>query len=418
MNTKRILLHAIAFSSLTWTTTAIAGGEPLTLVEAVERATQVSPDVEARVAARDAAQSLTIQAGQLPDPELIVGIDNLPITGRDAGSVNNDFMTMRKIGVMQTLPRRAKRDLRTQRANDVETIALAEQQRTTLDVKRQTAQAWVATYVAEETLSRLRTLEVDFELQSNLAAAGVKSGRTSVVDALESQAALFNFRDRISVATNNVRYARAELARWLPQDADRLLASAPSFAPLHKTELLGSIHHHAFLVAYDAQLDAARSEVALAQAEKHPDWSVGLSYAKRGSGFSDMVSIEFRMDLPLFVDKRQNPAIAAKRAYVRQIEAERESELRMHRAEITQMIAEWETLNTRATAFNTDLLPLAKERMQLAIAALQSGRGDVKSALTAQLAYVELQLQALELEAQLGDTWAALSYLQVDRSGV
>ncbi len=424
MNTKRLvprvlrcsILKWIACSSLAWTMSATAT-EPLSLTEAVELAVQVSPDVEALVAARDAAQSLVIQADRLPDPELVLGIDNVPITGADAGSLDGDSMTMRKIGVMQTFSRRAKRDLKVQRASDMEIIARAEQHRTMLDVKRQTAQAWVDVYAAEQTLLRLRTLEGDFDLQSKLAAAGVKSGRATVAEALESQAALLEFKDRIYVAEQNVRHARAQLARWLPADANRPLSVAPSFTELRKAQLLDDIHNHASLIAYDARLDAARSEVALAQAEKQPDWSVELSYGRRGSDFGDMFSVEFRIGLPLFAAKRQSPAIAAKRAEVRKVEAGRESELRMHKAEVTQLIADWETLSKRIAAFKADLLPLAGERARLAIAALKSGRGDLKSSLTAQFAYVELQLQALNLEAQLGSTWAALNYLQVDRSG-
>jgi len=400
-----------------WCTAVLADATPLTLEDAVERAIHVSPEVETQAAARDAAQSLVVSAGQLPDPELVVGVDNLPITGADAGSLTRDFMTMRKIGLMQSLPRKAKRDLRTQRAGDADRLAAAEQVSTTLEVKRQTAQAWIATSIAEEMLSRLKTLDADFELQTQLAGAGVQSGRTTVADALGSQAALLSFRDRMQIAEQNVRRARAELTRWLPDDAARSLGAAPNFALLPKIALLSNIHRHAALVAYDAKLDEARSEVKLAQAETHPDWSVGVTYAKRGPDFSDMVSMEMRIGLPLFARTRQNPVIAAKRAELRKVEAERESELRMHTATVTQLIADWETLRTRHDTFNEKILPLAKERTQLAIESLRSGRGAVKAALNAQLSNVELQLQALEVEAQLGRTWAALNYLQAEGSG-
>ena len=40
---------------------------------------------------------------------LTVGIDNLPITGRDAFDTRIDDMTMKKIGLRQEIPARAKR---------------------------------------------------------------------------------------------------------------------------------------------------------------------------------------------------------------------------------------------------------------------------------------------------------------------
>ena len=44
---------------------------------------------------------MAVAAGQLPDPVLRAGVDNLPVNGPDAFSIGSDFMTMRRIGVMQ-----------------------------------------------------------------------------------------------------------------------------------------------------------------------------------------------------------------------------------------------------------------------------------------------------------------------------
>ena len=79
-------------------------------------AEQQAPSLAARQAVLDSANDAIEPAGQLPDPELVAGIDNLPVTTGDAFSLTHDFMTMRKVGVMQTFTRRAKRDARTQRA--------------------------------------------------------------------------------------------------------------------------------------------------------------------------------------------------------------------------------------------------------------------------------------------------------------
>ena len=386
--------------------------EPLTFVDAVARAIRESPDVSARAAAFAAAQSLVTPAGELPDPELVIGVDNLPITGPDSGSLTNDFMTMRKVGLMQTFVSGAKRTARRQRANDAVQLARAEEIFTELDIKRDAAQAWIGVYTAEKALAALRALEPDLELQTRIANSGVSSSQLSMEDALEAQRALVAFGDRLRVGERDVRRARAELARWLPQDADRPLGDPPDFAVLPEGQRLTNVSHHASLAAYEAQVDVARSEVALTQAEKHPDWSAGLMYSKRGPLYSDMVSLEFRVGLPLFPGSRQNPAIAAKRAELRQLQAQQAAELRMHTAEVTQTIADWETLKARSSAYRTELLPLAHQRVQLALASLRSGKAGVKSVLDARAAEVDVQLQTIELEGELGRNWAFLNYLQ------
>src|SRR5690349_6761429 len=107
---------------------------PLTLDAAVEQALRSAPQVNARTAGIEAAQALTVSAGRLPDPELIVGIDNLPVSGPDAYSTTADFMTMRKIGVMQAFPRGEKRQLQRVRAQAELDLANAENVETRLDV--------------------------------------------------------------------------------------------------------------------------------------------------------------------------------------------------------------------------------------------------------------------------------------------
>jgi outer membrane protein TolC len=414
---NRFSFAKLALIVLPWPAVAWAQTQPLTLAEAVQRGVDASPDLSAEQAAVDAAQALIAPAGQWADPELVAGVDNLPVNGAEAGSFSADFMTMRKVGLMQALPGYGKRGLRTRRARDALNVAQAQEVITTLDVKRQIAQAWIAVGVAEETVQRLRELKPAFELQAQLAQVGVRSARLPVAEALTSKSALLTFQDRIAVAEQAVQSARAELARWLPNDADRPLGPKPNFGELANTEWVSIVHRHAELAAYDTRLEAAQSDVALAQADRHPDWSVGLMYGKRGALYSDMLSAEVRVTLPIFTGSRQNPAIAAKRAELRKLQSERDVQLRMHTAEVTQRLAEWKTLKRRVAAYRDDLLPLAHQRAHLMVAALPSGRGEIAAVLDAQSQEVDLQLKEIELDGELGNAWAYLTYLQDDRSG-
>ena len=98
------LAGALAFSS-----TVFAVEAPLTLAEAQRRAVERSRQIPAQDAAIAASRDMAVAAGQLPDPVLRFGIDNLPIDGPDQFSVGRDFMTMRRIGVMKEFTRSEKR---------------------------------------------------------------------------------------------------------------------------------------------------------------------------------------------------------------------------------------------------------------------------------------------------------------------
>jgi outer membrane protein TolC len=124
-----------------------------------------------------------------------------------------------------------------------------------------------------------------------------------------------------------------------------------------------------------------------------------------------MVSLEFRVGLPLFPRNRQNPVIAAKLATVRAQEASQEADIRMHRAEIESMLAVWQSGRTRLQHFEKDVLPLARDRSRATLNSYSSGRGDMRSTLEALSEEVDLQLEYIELEGEVTRAWAFLHLL-------
>lgn len=387
--------------------------EPLTLEAAVERALETAPQVGARTANLEAMQALTVSAGRLPDPELVVGVDNLPVNGSDAYSTTRDFMTMRKVGVMQQFPAPTKRRLQRQLAGAEAGVAEAELLGSRLAIAREVAQAWIRRSTAEATLNDLRVLQPEVELQATVARAAVSAGRSSTAEALAAEAAVAQLQARLLRMQSEARQASFELARWIDADASRPLAPIPSLneLPTSPAALLETVHEHGSLLAFQSQIEAARLGVDLAKAQRRPDWSAELAFAKRGPDFSDMVSLEFRVGLPLFTKNRQDPQISAKHAELRRIEADREAELRMHTAEIHQMLTEWEQLGAQVEQYERDLLPLARERSRAALASYRAGRGDLRVALDAYQQEVEFVIEHAELVNERGRAWAFLRYL-------
>jgi outer membrane protein, heavy metal efflux system len=391
-----------------------AADDPLSLDAAVEHALQRAPQIVGGTANLQAAQVLVDSAGRLPDPAILVGIDNLPVNGPDAYSATSDFMTMRKIGVVQDFPRREKRRLQHHRAEADATRAGAELAQVRLDVARETARAWVRLATANSSLEDLRQLQAEVEFGASSARAMVSSGRGSAAEALGAEATAARLKTRILQMQGEQRRAQAELSRWIGDGAGRPLASLPSFdqLPTPAETLLKSPHLHAEILPFEARLDAARTDIELARAERRPDWSTELSYAKRGPDFSDMVSLQFTIGLPLFAKHRQNPLIAARSAELRALEAERETEIRMHTAETQQVVIEWEQSGEQLQQYDKELVPLARERTRTALAAYRAGGAELRLALDAFEDEINLLLDRATLQNERGRAWAFLRYLQ------
>ena len=72
----RLLLVTIAFTALCVVAQSLT---PLSLPETLKLAQARSPQLAAQSAAIGAAESLIVSAGQRPDPQLGIGVENLPI---------------------------------------------------------------------------------------------------------------------------------------------------------------------------------------------------------------------------------------------------------------------------------------------------------------------------------------------------
>jgi len=390
-----------------------AGETPFGLDEAIERALGGSPQIVAAQASLEGAQELTPSAGRLPDPEAIVGVDNLPVNSADRFSLTRDFMTMRKVGVMQSFPSGAKRRLQGELALREVDLAQADLRASRFETAKEAAEAWIACATAEQSLKRLRTLRSDLTSQSSASRAALASGRSSAGEALSSDVALARLDGRILELEQQLAMKRAELSRWVGPDAARELSELPWQRELGGAPqtLAQDVAAHPPLAPSVANLEVARTEVSLARAERRPDWSAELTYAKRGPDYSDMVSLEFRVGLPLFARNRQNPAIAAKLAAVRAQEASQEAEIRMHRAEIESMLAVWQSGRARLQHFEKEILPLARDRSRATLNSYGSGRGNMRSTLEALSEEVDLQLEYIQLEGEVTRAWAFLHLL-------
>lgn len=398
-------------ASAPWVESAQA--QTLSHDEAVRMAIERAPTLVGQRNALEAAQAGVESAGRLPDPELILGLDNVPIDGVEAYSLTDDFMTMRRVGVMQAVPNSAKRAAERERAQAQIGRADAALTQAQLDVARATSSAWFATASARELIEQLKISIEQAQLQVRAEKASLASAQSSTVEALNAQSAVAQLKDRLLEAQQGEKTARAELERWIGE-TNATLGAAPSLQqlPVARETLLSSLHRHALVRALDQQIAAAQSEVDAAKAAKHPDMSFELAYATRGSAFSDMVSLEFRMGLPLFAAHRQDPTIRAAQAGVSELQAMRESELKMHAAETAAQLAAWDAARERLILLEQERLPLAQESTQAAQAAYRSGGGALAALLDARMREAELLVERAQLKEKLAQAWAFLRYLE------
>ncbi len=390
-----------------------AGTEPLPLTEALKIGERISPRLAAQGAALAAANELVPRAGELPDPKLRIGVDNLPVNGADRFRYDADFMTMRKIGLMQDFPNAEKRKLRGERAaleRDVESANLAAQR---AGLRREIALAWLELYFAQQARAPLVELVGELQLQLDTVSAAIAAGRQNTADALALRGAGVAAQDRVIEQDRTIERARYALAAWLRDEASRPLANPPDTSVFDHppAALLANLHEHPEQRIYAEREALARTDAALAANSKKSDWSLEVAYGQRGPAFSNMISVMVSIDLPWEAEKRQDRDLAAKRLLAEQAQAQAEEARRMHEAELRGFYADWQTAGVRTERFEKLLLPLARERVAAALAAYRGGRGELGVVLEARRAETETRLGFVQAQLERARAWAKLNFL-------
>jgi cobalt-zinc-cadmium efflux system outer membrane protein len=354
--------------------------------------------LQSRSAAIDGADLAAASATQLPDPQLSLGLDNLPINSSDRFSLTRDFMTQRQIAWSQDMPNAAKRGARAEGA-----AARTMRERALLDaeqvaVAREASLAWLARFHAEQRLLALAALDTQNDLLRSTVNARIAAGTATPADAVIAQQDALALADRRDELARDVTKARAVLRRWVGDGADTALTGPPpTYADLDDKSPRFDTHPE--LAAYGAMADMARAEAHEIEASKQGDWSWAVGYAKRGPAYSDMVSVQLSFELPLWSRQRQDPQIAARRKEVERLDAEREDQRRRIVSEVEALRADAIELAARITRLQHQGLPLAEKRVALTLASYQAGRADLASVLAARKDTVETQLRLIDLQA-------------------
>ena len=386
---------------------------PLTLAEAQRRAIEHSLQIPAQDAAVTASREMAVAAGQLPDPVLRLGIDNLPIDGPDQFSVGRDFMTQRRIGVMQEFTRSDKRQLRAERFEQEAQKSLAEKTALIAFTQRDAALAWLDRYYAEAMASVIAEQSKEVKLEILAAESAYRAGRGSQADVFAAHGVLAGLDDRTSESNRRIATAKIGLARWIGEGAEAPLAGKPAIdsVRLDTGALDQELGHHPQIAILSRQIDVASTEARIAQANRKADWSVELSYSQRGSSYSNMVSIGVSVPLQWDQKKRQDRELGSRLAMVEQVRAQRDDMLRAHVAEVRSMVKEWENGRERLARYQNELIPLSGERTRAALAAYRGGKSNLTELLLARRSEIDLRLQSLQLEMETARLWAQLNYL-------
>lgn len=390
---------------------AVPAQAALSLADARTLAESRAPMLAARRASVEAAQSLVTSAAELPDPKISAGVENLPIGGPMRWQISADGMTQRSFAWMQDMPNAAKRAARRDgaEARAAKEAAMLAAER--LAVRREVTQAWLMRYYAEQRITAFAALREENRLLIETLPARVAAGKAMATDLTMARQDALMLADRHDELLRERAQAQATLARWLGDAAAQPLAGTPPALLPDAAALREAIDRQPELQAFEPMRRMAASEMREAEAMRRGDWSWQVMYSRRNPMFGDMVSFQLSFELPLWGEKRQEPQVTARRREMERLDGEREDLRLRRREEIDLQLAELDELERKLQRLKSESVPLAEQRVALALAAYEGARGDLAAVLTARRDRAELALRDIELQARRHALRARLSDL-------
>jgi len=407
VKTNLICMAMIAFIAMP------ARAEPaLTIDQAARLAVENQPLLDGLAARSRAASDAAIAARQLPDPQLVAGIVDLPIDTADAGSMSRDSDTQMQLALMQEFPRADKRRLRgeieSQRALGYD----AEHHLTERSIRRDASLAWLELWRNQQLLGLARATQREAGIQVQAVEIALKAGRAPQAELLSARVEAGRGLDAVAGAEQSINHARYLLSRWIGDAAflpvAEELPQAPPLPPLEP--MMARIKTHPHLAALRTEVAEAQRLAELARAAYAPDWRVEVGYAHR-QAYSEEVTLKVGIDLPVFAHQRQDRGLAGALAQQQAAEYAVHDGLRQLEAEARLNHHDWLRLGERLQNYDDSLLPQSQNRIDAALTAWRSGSGPLTQLLDARRAALELQTMRLDLQTDAIKHYIQLRYL-------
>jgi outer membrane protein TolC len=391
---------------------AFAVAAPLTLTQALDLAVQRSESTRSARAGVTSASEAARAAGQLPDPTLRAGVDNLPVTGGDRFSTTRDSMTMKRIGIGQEWVSGEKRAARQAVADAMVSRETVTVQAAASDVRLQTALAYVDAYFAGETLKLTTLSEHHVHEELEAAKARLSSSTGSSLDVLATTSARGIAEDESAEVRQQQNAARVTLERWVGLQAEDLAAPAE----LAGLDEQAYVANHPRVLAAQRDIELARREAAVASSNRKPNWSWEVSYGQR-TGYSDMVSFGVSIPLPVSPAERQDRDTASKLALVDKAEGALAEATRAAQAEFRALASDAQRLGERIQRYQSSVVVPTEQRTAAALAGYRSNQVTLMSLFEARHMEVEAQRKLLSLQRDLAKAQAQLAFKPIVNGG-
>lgn len=387
-----------------------AGGPVLTLPEVIALARTDQPRVQAFELDAQASEQAAVAARSLPDLQLTGGVQNFPITGRNAFSPTKDEMTMFVVGLMREQVRRSKREGEAQRILAEALVTRRQAGAEERNIRRNAMLAWIDAVEARARQTLLARMIADLSTGRKVMEAGVPTGGSTPALVLQADAEIAIEQAQLADAGRAEKRARSELARWIGPAADKPLPDVvPNIeVPVGSAPALEA-HPDVQVARAQEQVAQRQIEVATQGRKWDPTWSVMLGIRPK---YGEMVSATVSIPLQLNRGNRQDRQVAEARARAGAAALRAEDARRDLAEKYRSAVADYEGANATLARINKDAIPALESAFKAAEARYEGGGGGtLEQPFAIVRRYIEVHIQSVEAQARRARAAAQIVYV-------
>lgn len=367
---------------------------------------------------RLAVEQQALADAALPDPELFLGAEGIPVND----PFGSDMMTMYMVGVRQQWPAGQTRRLLAERGQSESHVLASRSSARRLEIQREVRLAWLewvaAVQVSEIAEQGLDALDEMLELATSRFRAGTARQRDVDQARLEHALQAGRILDQIT----RVEEAASNLARWTgvwPESGSQTELprwSAPGTSP----ELTEPLSRHPAIEAETRGIDTGRIEVELARQSYRPMWMVEAGYGhQRGSDpmggrMSDKLFGMVSISLPLFTGNRQDRRLAAAEAEADARIHQRHYRLQEWEGNLRRQLAALANQQRRLELLEETILPQSERTLESTLQAYRSDRASFDELVRARLAELDQRTTIIETRLAWLRARAELAWLTAE----
>jgi len=370
----------------------------LTLREAVSRTLAHHPAIVSALREVDARDGEAYQAGRLPNPELLLEVENFA-GNKDKSNFDAAEQTA---SITQLIELGSKRYLRLQAANLETSLASWDLETVRVQVATQAAQLFIDVMTAQSRVKVLGDFVGIAEKTRKSVDARVKAGKASPIELDRAIVAAARAKALEKAEHARLKAVRQRLATlWGSRVVDFKTASG-RLGNGHVVPSLEQLENHLnnnpMLARWTDEIGRRAAQLDLEHAKRIPDIRLGAGVRQFNDNDSTAMVASIGIPLPIFDRNSGNIDAAASRL------AKAESDAVAQRIQLTDALVEargeLDVAATQMNALERDVLPVAETAFDRTKLGYDEGKFDLLNVLDVQRSVFEVRLDLLNARAE------------------